>query len=116
MKVRSLLAGPPHAVNSFPSLSLDYVLSVVSPPTLADSSVQQSDCDAQLFIHLTFSQVVKVQSLLILCAESVREMAPTKASVCAPSFLPCYIRERNQQKTGRRWWYTFKPSCTSKHF
>ena len=32
----------------------------------------QSDCDCQLFIHLTFSQVVKVQSLYIQCAE-VRE-------------------------------------------
>ena len=74
---------------SIVALPLDDVLLVVSPPTLADSSVQQSDCDAQLFIHLTFSQVVKVQSLLIQCAESVREMAPTKASVCAPSFLPC---------------------------
>ena len=46
-----------------------------------DGLYLKSDCDAQLFIHLTFSQVVKVQSLVVQCADDVREMAPTKAAV-----------------------------------
>jgi hypothetical protein len=41
----------------------------------------ESDCDAQLLIHITFSQVVKVQSLYIQCAEVVRDRAPTKVAV-----------------------------------